>query len=122
MSHPDGQRPPEQPQSGLSGGHAVLGAVLFAVANAIVGVVVFVIGMSYSEKSDSAGGAVFAGFAVLSALAAFGGGALLMRTADRNKRGLGLGLMIGWALVSLLTGGVCTGAGIFFSWIPGFWA
>ncbi|WP_088414754.1 hypothetical protein [Mycobacteroides saopaulense] len=108
-----------EPGPGVSGGHAVLGAFLFAVVNAVVAVVAFVVALSVSDKSSNSGDAVFIAFAVVSLLAAFGGGAALMRTGDRDKRGLGLGLMIGWALVTLLTGGVCTGAGAFLGWIPG---
>ncbi|MBB4852769.1 uncharacterized membrane protein YhaH (DUF805 family) [Mycobacteroides chelonae] len=109
---------PESPP-GISGGHAVLGVFLFVVVNAVVALVAFMVALNASEKSGSSGDAVFIAFAMISLLAAFGGGAALMRTGDRNKRGLGLGLMIGWALVTLLTGGVCTGAGAFLGWTPG---
>jgi hypothetical protein len=47
--------------------------------------------------------------AVLLALIAFGGGAALLRSRNPNTRGLGVGLMVGWALMSLFTAGFCTG-------------
>lgn len=47
--------------------------------------------------------------AVVLALIAFGGGGLLLSTKSPDKRGLGVGLMVGWALMSLFTAGFCTG-------------
>jgi hypothetical protein len=40
---------------------------------------------------------------------AFGGGGLLVARGRPWAKGLGLGLMIGWALTSIFTLGICTG-------------
>lgn len=42
-------------------------------------------------------------------LAVFGGGAALIRRGTPKAKGAGLGLMIGWALVTVCTVGFCTG-------------
>lgn len=49
------------------------------------------------------------GGAVILAAIDFVGGGLLLRLRRPWSRGLGLGLMIGWALVTILTAGYCTG-------------
>ena len=38
-----------------------------------------------------------------------GGGAALLAVRNPHAKGVGLGLMIGWALTSLVTVGFCTG-------------
>jgi hypothetical protein len=55
------------------------------------------------------GNVMLAGTAVMLFLIAFAGGAGLLASRNRYAKGLGLGLMIGWALTSLLTVGFCTG-------------
>ncbi|MEV0195897.1 hypothetical protein [Nonomuraea sp. NPDC050691] len=52
--------------------------------------------------------AIGAGAALL-ALGALGGGVLLALQRKPWALGLGLGLMIGWALASIVTAGFCTG-------------
>jgi hypothetical protein len=47
--------------------------------------------------------------AVVLAGIAFGGGALLIALRKPWTKGLGLGLMIGWALMSIVSVGICTG-------------
>ncbi|WP_194818682.1 hypothetical protein [Nocardia sp. XZ_19_385] len=46
-------------------------------------------------------------FLILSIVIAFGGGFALLLTGKTWARGLGFGLMIGWALVVLFTAGLC---------------
>ena len=53
--------------------------------------------------------AMLAGAAVMLFLIAFAGGAGLLASHNRYAKGLGLGLMIGWALLSLFSVGFCTG-------------
>ncbi|MBN6058328.1 hypothetical protein JYK22_40790, partial [Nonomuraea sp. RK-328] len=50
-----------------------------------------------------------AGAAVVLALVGLGGGAVLLALRRPWTTGLGLGLMIGWALWSILSAGYCTG-------------
>jgi hypothetical protein len=46
----------------------------------------------------------------LATVALAGGGAVcLVRSRSRGARGFGIGLMIGWALVTIVSGGICTG-------------
>ncbi|OLO98602.1 hypothetical protein BVU76_30020 [Mycolicibacterium porcinum] len=86
----------------------ILGPFLYAALNLVIGFAAFI----GAGASDSAGGspnAVLGGAAVLLALIAFGGGTLMLLSKNPTARGLGIGLMVGWALVSLFTAGFCTG-------------
>ncbi|MBU9766485.1 hypothetical protein FR943_21910 [Mycobacterium sp. TNTM28] len=89
-------------------GMVFVGPLLFIAINIAVGfATVMVTGLvdHLGISSDT----VLALGAVLLALIAFGWGALLLRSADPDRRGVGLGLMIGWALTSVVTAGFCTG-------------
>ncbi|UCZ59140.1 hypothetical protein [Mycolicibacterium phocaicum] len=106
------QYPPQYPQYGypapnvpnpnaISVGGVIGGVFMFPVLN-------FVIGFGTVMLADQ--GKVLLGFgAALLALVAFGGGFALWKTGSPVPKGLGLGLMIGWALTSILTVGYCTG-------------
>ncbi|ORX16748.1 hypothetical protein AWC31_20910 [Mycolicibacterium wolinskyi] len=89
-------------------GMVFIGPILYATINLILGFMAFLAAGSY----DSQGGnpnIVLAAAAVVLAVIAFGGGIVLLRQSSRYAKGLGIGLMIGWALVSLFTAGFCTG-------------
>ncbi|KZS63678.1 hypothetical protein A4G28_07465 [Mycobacterium ostraviense] len=47
--------------------------------------------------------------AIVLALIAFGGGGVLVMLRNPWARGIGMGLMIGWAITSIVTVGFCTG-------------
>ncbi|MBG0814203.1 hypothetical protein [Planomonospora sp. ID82291] len=47
--------------------------------------------------------------AVILALGTFGTGVALVRRREAWSKGLGIGLMLGWALVSIFSAGFCTG-------------
>ncbi|QYL19739.1 hypothetical protein K0O64_05555 [Mycolicibacterium pallens] len=98
-----GYPPPVQPPTPrISVGMAFLGAFLYMPLN-------FVIGFAVLAMSEGRGhGALVAG-AVLLALIAFGGGAALLATSNANGKGFGLGLMIGWAVLTVVSVGFCTG-------------
>ncbi|MCV7170698.1 hypothetical protein H7I41_12310 [Mycobacterium manitobense] len=83
---------------------AVLGTLLYIMINSVLAFAAFIVGAQYRDSD-----AVFGGAAVMLLLIAFGGGAALLRSANPGARGLGLGLMIGWAVTSLVTVGFCTG-------------
>ena len=68
----------------------------------VIGVIV----LAYASGSGPT--AVVIGAALL-ALVAFGGGAVLIALRRPWAKGLGLGLMIGWALLSITSVGYCTG-------------
>jgi hypothetical protein len=103
-SYPYGGPPKPDPRIAVA--MVFLGAFLYTGINLVVGFMA-VMASNGVELQDSNKVLVFA--AVLLALIAFGGGAVLLRSRSPNARGLGVGLMVGWALVSLFTAGFCTG-------------
>ncbi|MGI5285031.1 hypothetical protein ACQEVF_17075 [Nonomuraea polychroma] len=84
---------------------AFAGLALYSVLNVIVGFFIFAAAMDSSGPHTAY---VAAGAAVL-ALIGLGGGIGLVLIRQSWTRGLGLGLMIGWALWSILSAGICTG-------------
>ncbi|GGO12826.1 hypothetical protein GCM10010116_25770 [Microbispora rosea subsp. aerata] len=76
----------------------------------IVNFVLFLATLAAADgvASGSKNLALIGGSVVLAAFA-FGGGTLLLRVRKPWSRGLGLGLMIGWALMTIFTAGFCTG-------------
>ncbi|HEX4813020.1 MAG TPA: hypothetical protein VFV66_09750 [Nonomuraea sp.] len=78
---------------------------LYSVINTIVGFFIFVAAM---DTAGSRTALVATGTAAL-ALVGLGVGGGLMFVRRPWARGLGLGLMIGWALWSILSAGFCTG-------------
>ncbi|MBB4934649.1 hypothetical protein F4561_005469 [Lipingzhangella halophila] len=102
---PPGAPPPPSPGN-TSYGRVVAGAVggvfLFVLINAVVEVGPLRVGRPAVLQ---------VAMPLLLLAAAFGGGGYLVKTSasDSGRKGLGLGLMIGWALVSILSAGWCTG-------------
>ncbi|MBO3745958.1 hypothetical protein J5X84_07755 [Streptosporangiaceae bacterium NEAU-GS5] len=80
---------------------AFLGLVLYSVVN----VVSFLAVVNVLTNHP----AMPATYAVILAVGALGGGALLLLLRRPWAKGLGLGLMIGWALWSIFSAGICTG-------------
>ncbi|OPX12533.1 hypothetical protein [Mycobacterium sp. AT1] len=102
---PPGWYPPPPPPPNNTGtvvGLAVVGVMAFGAVNLLVGLVVLAIAAEH-------GGAVVGVGAVILALIAFGGGAGLIALRRPWTKGLGIGLMIGWALLSITSVGFCTG-------------
>lgn len=102
---PPGWYPPPPPPPNNTGtvvGLAVVGVVAFGAVNLLVGLVVLAVAAEH-------GGAVVGAGAVILALIAFGGGACLIALRRPWTKGLGIGLMIGWALLSITSVGFCTG-------------
>ena len=102
---PPGWHPPPPPPPNNTGtvvGLAVVGVVAFSAVNLLVGLVVLAVAAEH-------GGAVVGVGAVILALIAFGGGACLIALRRPWTKGLGIGLMIGWALLSITSVGFCTG-------------
>ncbi len=91
---------PQQPrQTGLTVGLAFVGVFGYIVVNVVVGFVAIA-----TESSVGVGIA-----AAVLALFAIGLGLTLVFMRKPWSKGLGLGLMIGWALVSVVSAGFCTG-------------
>lgn len=111
---PPGYRPPGQydapppgyppPQTGarISVGMAFFGAFLYFAIN-------FVVAFAVLSMADSNGRVAVASGAAALALGALGGGGALLATKNPTAKGLGLGLMIGWAFLSVVSVGFCTG-------------
>lgn len=106
---PPGYRPPyqpyraPQPSSRISGGLAVVGVMLYFGINFVLGYLTVAVSAGTGGKAGIGVGAL------VLFLIAFGGGAALLASKNGNYRGIGLGLMIGWALTSVLSVGYCTG-------------
>lgn len=96
--------PPPSNDAAVVIGLAVAGAIIYFAINFAAGLIVLVAAGGTSNSQ-----AVVAIAAVLLAGLAFGGGAGLLALRRPWAKGLGLGLMIGWALTSLVTVGICTG-------------
>jgi len=98
--------PPQQPGSRISVAMVFIGPLLYFMINFVVGFLAFIGGGAMADRSPNA---VFGVTAVALALFAFGGGALMLIKGGPTVKGLGLGLMIGWALTTVFTAGFCTG-------------
>jgi hypothetical protein len=102
--YPAWQPPPRRPSGGEIFGAAAVGAFLYFGINTIVGpMVLFGLANLITPKIAFATGAV-----ALAVIAFVGGGALLF-VKNPWARGIGMGLMIGWAITSIVTVGICTG-------------
>lgn len=103
---PPGWQPPPPPPRSSTGtviGLAVVGIIVFGAVNLALGLLVLIAAPGPNGTAAVAVGAVSL------ALIAFGGGAGLIALRKPWAKGLGIGLMIGWALLSITTVGFCTG-------------
>jgi hypothetical protein len=98
--------PPARKQSsaGVIVGLTAVGACTYFAVNLVAGLLVLMLAAGQAKSS----GVIAAGTVGL-ALFAFGGGGVLLAMRKPWAKGLGLGLMIGWALTSICTVGFCTG-------------
>jgi len=96
--------PPPPPRK-ISVAMVFVGAPIFIVINTVLGFAAFIVAGGQTDNSD----AILGGAAVLLGLIAFGVGGYLLTVKSPQAKGIGLGLMIGWALTSLVTVGICTG-------------
>ena len=107
--YPYGAYPPPPPQPAprrISVGMVFVGPLIYAALNLAIGFMAFIVAGSTTSDASNA---VFGTTAVVLALIAFGGGAGLLFLRSPYAKGIGLGLMIGWALTSVFTVGFCTG-------------
>ncbi|WP_436491913.1 hypothetical protein [Actinokineospora sp. HUAS TT18] len=94
MGLPDGT---VDPSSGVSPGMVLVGAAAFLPLDLMVLLIVH------------SGGGTALSTVVLLGLAVFGGGLILVLTPNRSARGFGIGLLLGWVIVTVVTGGAFTG-------------
>jgi hypothetical protein len=80
-------------------GLAFAGVFAYVVVNVLASLIALSLGSSVA----------FGVAAVFLALVAIGGGAALIILRRSWALGLGLGLLIGWALASIVSAGYCTG-------------
>lgn len=99
-----GYAPPPPPRK-ISIGMVFVGAPIYILINSALGLAAVVVSGSSADSAN----VILGGAAVMLALIAFGGGAALLAVRNPHAKGVGLGLMIGWALTSLVTVGFCTG-------------
>lgn len=95
--------PPPPSTTGMVVGLAVVGVFVFGGINLVLGFIVLAAASGANSPAAVAIGAVVLG------LIAFGGGAGLIALRKPWAKGLGIGLMIGWALLSITSVGFCTG-------------
>ncbi|GAA2208583.1 hypothetical protein GCM10009850_040410 [Nonomuraea monospora] len=81
------------------------GLAIYSLLNAIIGFFIFFAAMGATGSPTP----YLAAGAALLALVGLGAGIGLCFVRKPWSRGLGLGLMIGWALWSILSAGICTG-------------
>ena len=103
---PYGAPPPAKPPGRIAVGTAIVGTFLYFPINFLLALGAFTVGGSAGIEQ---GRLVFGSAALILALIAFGGGALLLTRKSRDAKGMGLGLMIGWAITSVVSAGFCTG-------------
>ncbi|MDR8407793.1 hypothetical protein MTP10_03460 [Nonomuraea sp. 3-1Str] len=101
---PPPPRPPREGSPGLVIGLAFAGAALYSLVNVVLGLLMF-----FAAMGRNGGTPWMAVGAVALALVGLGAGAGLLFVRRPWATGLGLGLMIGWALWSMVSAGYCTG-------------
>lgn len=84
-------------------GLAFVGFFAYLIINTIVGFI------AVSAESSADNGAAYAVAAVVLVLIGIGAGIGLLLVRKPWAKGMGIGLMIGWALVSIVSAGWCTG-------------
>lgn len=97
--------PPPPPPRKISVGMVFVGAPIYFVINTVLGFAAFIVAGSRTDSANP----ILGGAAVLLALIAFVGGGALLAVKSPHAKGIGLGLMIGWAVTSVVTVGFCTG-------------
>ncbi|WP_336212592.1 hypothetical protein [Nonomuraea sp. LPB2021202275-12-8] len=98
--------PPASNSTGLVVGMSFAGLGAYSIVNLVLGFVIFIAAM---DQSTGGGTGLVAAGAVILVLVGLGAGVGLLLVRKPWATGLGLGLMIGWALWSITTAGFCTG-------------
>ncbi|WP_433513920.1 hypothetical protein ACQP2T_61955 [Nonomuraea sp. CA-143628] len=111
---PGGPKPPPNGKSdsrpkgksvGLIIGLALAGLVAYSIVNAILGILIFVSTLDQNGTNYP----IIISCTIFLALFGLGAGAGLQFLRKPWATGLGLGFLVGWALWSILSAGICTG-------------
>lgn len=102
---PGGPALPPPPAKRFSGG--MIAAGVFVGMTLAVGVPLLALGIGSTLVGDSGSGAAVAVTLAVAVLAPLVLGIVLVRKGTPERRGLGLGLLIGWAVVTIVGGGLC---------------
>lgn len=111
---PPGQTGPPPPRGepkavgksiGLIIGLAFAGLVAYSIVNAVLGILIFVSTLDQNGPNHP----IIISCAIFLALLGLAAGAGLQFLRKPWATGLGLGFLIGWALWSILSAGICTG-------------
>ncbi|MEU7744303.1 hypothetical protein [Nonomuraea sp. NPDC049158] len=111
---PGGPKPPPNGRSnsrpkgrsvGLIVGLAFAGLVAYSIVNAILGILIFVSTLDQNGTNYP----IIISCTIFLALFGLGAGAGLQFLRKPWATGLGLGFLVGWALWSILSAGICTG-------------
>lgn len=105
-SHGESAEGPKPPKVSGSAGMGCFGIFVFVLVN-FIGFIAVV--NTIGGSADNTAALAVAGAVCLAAFALVGGGAMARFGTDPGVKGFGVGLMIGWALVSIFTAGMCTG-------------
>lgn len=94
------QPPDQQPGPKVSTGAVFGGCLLVPMFSILAGMI-----------AASIGNVSLLGYALLVGIPALVGGGVLLFLPRRSPvaRGFGIGMLIGWAALSIFTGGICTG-------------
>ncbi|CAN5667265.1 hypothetical protein BH10ACT3_BH10ACT3_16480 [soil metagenome] len=97
---------PPPPPSRIAVGMVFVGIPVYVLLNVVIGFMAFVLAGSVTNQNANW---VIGIAALILGFIAFAAGGGLLAVPNRNAKGFGLGLMIGWALTSIFTVGLCTG-------------
>ncbi|MBT2226060.1 hypothetical protein [Nonomuraea sp. NEAU-A123] len=100
-----GPPPPRGRQKPLIIGLAFASLVAYSIVNAILGILIFISTLDQNGPNHP----IIISCTIFLALLGLGAGAGLQFLRKPWATGLGLGFLIGWALWSILSAGICTG-------------
>ncbi|MFI7449936.1 hypothetical protein ACIBQX_20760 [Nonomuraea sp. NPDC049714] len=102
--------PPADNSTGVTVAMVFAGVGVYSAVNTVLGFFIFFAALSQSNSSGTGGATAFLVVgAVVLVLVGLVAGVGLLFVRKPWATGMGLGLMIGWALWSITTAGFCTG-------------
>lgn len=101
--------PPSSNTTGVTVAMAFAGVGIYSVVNTVLGFFIFFAALSQGNSGSSNPGVLLAVGAAILVIVGLVAGIGLLFVRKPWATGMGLGLMIGWALWSITTAGFCTG-------------